>query len=274
VLLAVLATAEPAAAQDRERAGSAPAATRLSRDDVRAFAARAADRQPHGDRAPPAGGRYPDLTTQNFRRSGDKLELVYVSPRANRELAAISVDLAKREATGEWDRRPHRLDAGARARRAVRRRPRPRNWWFWLPLAVLFLAPFVDRAGTFRLLHVDPAGAAGLRPLAPVLQRGQPRRLGPAHLSGARIPPRAHAAGRLRARRLSAPLVPYARTSWLVGGIAVLAVARIVVDWLEHNVLDVGYAGCDRRRPHRPRRGRVRPPASTDDPPTATPTDR
>ena len=241
VALAVLTWASPAAAQDHDRAGSAPAATRLSRADLRAFAAarRIADRTRTVRRLRRS---YPDLVTQNFRRSGSKLELVYASPRARRDLAAISVDLAKGEATGEWtgDRIAWTL---ARGRDGPFGGATTARWWFWVPLGLLFLAPFVDPRRPLRLLHLDLLALLAFGVSHVLFNHGN---------LDASVPLVYPVLGYLLVRMLlagfgrggwSGPLVPYARTSWLVAGIAVLAVARIVVDVLEHNVLDVGYAG-------------------------------
>jgi hypothetical protein len=117
------------------------------------------------------------------------------------------------------------------------------SWWVWLPLCVLFVAPFFDPRRPFRLLHLDLAMllAFGIShlffnqgnvlvsvPLVyPVLLYLLARML--------------WAGMRPRIRREA--LVPHARTNWLVIGLVVLVAFRIFVNVANHQVIDVGYAG-------------------------------
>ena len=115
--------------------------------------------------------------------------------------------------------------------------------YVWLPLCLLFLAPFVDLRRPLRLLHLDllvllgfgvshlffNRGEIGLSvPLAyPVLVYLLLRVL----LAAFRPRPRA------------GPLVPHAPLKLLVVGLVFLAAFRIGLNLADSNVIDVGYAG-------------------------------
>ncbi|HEY1597947.1 MAG TPA: glycosyltransferase 87 family protein [Thermoleophilaceae bacterium] len=117
------------------------------------------------------------------------------------------------------------------------------SWWIWAPLCLLFLAPFFDRRRPFRLLHLD---------MLMLLAFGISHMLFNQGLVLASVPLIYPVLGYLLVRMLWAgfrpragrgPLVPHARSSWLVGGLVVLIALRIVVNIANHQVIDVGYAG-------------------------------
>jgi Glycosyltransferase family 87 len=117
------------------------------------------------------------------------------------------------------------------------------SWWVWLPLCLLFLAPFFDRRRPFRLLHLD---------LLVLLSFGISHMFFNQGFVLASVPLVYPVLGYLLVRMLWAGvrprsgrgrLVPHARTSWLVAGLVVLVVLRIVVNIAAHQVIDVGYAG-------------------------------
>jgi hypothetical protein len=117
------------------------------------------------------------------------------------------------------------------------------SWWIWAPLCLLFLAPFFDRRRPFRLLHLD---------LLMLLAFG----ISHLFINQGRIlvsvPLVYPVLGYLLVRMLWAgfspragrgPLVPHARSSWLVAGLVLLIAFRIFVNVANHQVIDVGYAG-------------------------------
>ncbi|HEX6459884.1 MAG TPA: glycosyltransferase 87 family protein [Thermoleophilaceae bacterium] len=117
------------------------------------------------------------------------------------------------------------------------------SWWVWLPLCLLFVAPFIDPRRPFRLLHLDLAMllAFGISHL--VFNQGHVLASVPlVYPVLAYLLARMLWAG-LRARIRREALVPYARTSWLVAGIVVLLAFRIFVNVANDQVIDVGYAG-------------------------------
>ena len=75
------------------------------------------------------------------------------------------------------------------------------DWYVWIPLCLLFVAPFFDPRRPFRMLHVDLLVLLGrLRRVPLLLQQGRDRDVGAARLSGARLLSRAHAGVRRFAR--------------------------------------------------------------------------
>jgi hypothetical protein len=115
--------------------------------------------------------------------------------------------------------------------------------YVWIPLCILFLAPFVDPRRPFRLLHLDllvmlafgashfffNEGEIGISaPLVyPVLLYLLVRML----LAG------------FRPRGRVGPLVPLAPVWLLVAGVVFLTAFRVGLNVTDSNVIDVGYAG-------------------------------
>ena len=117
--------------------------------------------------------------------------------------------------------------------------------YVWLPLCLLFLAPFVDLRRPFRLLHLDLLVLLALRRLARVLQPRRDRDVGAARVPGAGSTcwcgcwwpacARASAPG---------PLVPHVPLAVAArGGLVFLLSFRIGLNVVDSNVIDVGYAG-------------------------------
>jgi hypothetical protein len=121
--------------------------------------------------------------------------------------------------------------------------------YIWLPLAALFLLPFFDPRRPFRLLHLDLLVLLGFGLSQIWFNKGEIDVSVPAV-----YPPLAYLLLRtlfagFRPRPRPEPLVPYARTSWLVVGLVALVVFRIVLNAVDSSVIDVGYAsvvGADR----------------------------
>ncbi len=119
------------------------------------------------------------------------------------------------------------------------------KWWIWIPLCVLFLAPFFDPRRPFRWLHLDLLVLLGLSlslfffnkaeielsvllvypVLAYVFARMIGLGFGRSQTSG------------------DGPLLAWAPRSWLVAGIAALAIFHVGYQATEGKVIDVGIAG-------------------------------
>jgi hypothetical protein len=115
--------------------------------------------------------------------------------------------------------------------------------WVWVPLCLLFLAPFFDPRRPLRLLHLDLLVLLGFGISHLFFNRGE---IG---LSAPLVYPvllyllvRLAAAG-LRPRERRERLVPIMPLSWLLIGAACLVGFRAGLNVIDSNVIDVGYAG-------------------------------
>jgi Glycosyltransferase family 87 len=115
--------------------------------------------------------------------------------------------------------------------------------YFWIPLCVLFLAPFIDLRRPLRLLHLDLLVLVGFGVSHAFFNRGE---------IGASVPlvypvllyllARVLYAG-FRPRERPGRLVPHVPLQWLMVGVVFLAAFRIGLNVVDSNVIDVGYAG-------------------------------
>ena len=121
--------------------------------------------------------------------------------------------------------------------------------YIWLPLAILFLAPFVDPRRPFRLVHLDLLALLSFGVSQLLFNKGE------IDLSVPLVyPPLLYLLVRVllagfRPRERSEPLMPYAKASWLAIGLGVLVAFRIGFNVVDSSVIDVGYAsvvGADR----------------------------
>jgi hypothetical protein len=115
--------------------------------------------------------------------------------------------------------------------------------YVWIPLCVLFLAPFIDVRRPLRLLHLDLLVMLGFGVSHVFFNRGE---IG---VSTPLVYPvllyllaRVLFAG-FRPRRNAGPLVPHAPLTLLVVGLVFLTAFRIGLNVADSNVIDVGYAG-------------------------------
>ena len=115
--------------------------------------------------------------------------------------------------------------------------------WIWIPLSMLFIAPFFDPRRPWRLVHLDLLVIVGLGLSLLFFNRAE------ITTSVALYYPvlgyllaRMLLAG-LRPREREGPLVPFAPASWLAAGLVVLVVARIVLNVVDSQVIDIGVAG-------------------------------
>jgi hypothetical protein len=117
------------------------------------------------------------------------------------------------------------------------------SWWLWVPLCLLFLAPFFDRRRPFRLLHLDLLMLLGFSVSLAFFNHGRIGWSVPLvypfllYLLGrmlllARRPP-----GRAE------PLPVHVPVRWLGLGILFLLGFRLGLNVTDSNVIDVGYAG-------------------------------
>jgi Glycosyltransferase family 87 len=115
--------------------------------------------------------------------------------------------------------------------------------YVWIPLCLLFLAPFVDLRRPLRLLHLDLLVLLGFGLSHVFFNRGE---IG---VSAPLVYPvllyllaRVIYAG-FRPRERPGRLVPHFPLVWLTMGLVFLAAFRIGLNIVDSNVIDVGYAG-------------------------------
>jgi hypothetical protein len=115
--------------------------------------------------------------------------------------------------------------------------------YIWLPLCLLFLAPFVDLRRPLRLLHLDLLAILALGVSLYFFNR--------AEITASVLltyPVLVYVFARMLwagvvPRQRPGPLVPRARVRWLAMGAIVLALARIAVNVGDSRVIDIGVAG-------------------------------
>lgn len=118
------------------------------------------------------------------------------------------------------------------------------SWWVWLPLCVLFVAPFVDLRRPFRLLHLDLLVLLSFGVSHLLLNQGHVLASVPlVYPVLAYLLARMLWAGLRRRGGSRGPLVPHLRARWLVAGLVALVAFRIFVNVATDTVIDVGYAG-------------------------------
>ena len=115
--------------------------------------------------------------------------------------------------------------------------------YVWIPLCLLFLAPFVDVRRPLRLLHLDLLVLLAFGASHVFFNRGE---IG---LSAPLVyPVLVYLLARVllaafRPRRAAGPLIPHAPLTLLVIGLVFLTAFRIGLNIADSNVIDVGYAG-------------------------------
>lgn len=115
--------------------------------------------------------------------------------------------------------------------------------YVWIPLCLLFIAPFVDVRRPFRLLHLDLLVLLSFGVSHWFFNRGEIGVSAPLV-----YPVLAYLLARVllaafRPRRAAGPLVPHAPLIVLTVGLVFLTAFRIGLNVEDSNVIDVGYAG-------------------------------
>ncbi|MBM3666967.1 MAG: DUF2029 domain-containing protein [Actinobacteria bacterium] len=119
------------------------------------------------------------------------------------------------------------------------------SWWIWLPLCLLFMAPFFDPSRAFRLLHLDLLVLLGLSVSLFFFNRAE---------IGWSVfwvyPVLAYVLARMlvvgfrgEQRDGDGPLLPLVSRRWLAAAIAALAIFHVGYQAIEGKVIDVGVAG-------------------------------
>jgi glycosyl transferase family 87 len=121
--------------------------------------------------------------------------------------------------------------------------------WIWIPLCLLFVAPFFDPRRPFRLLHLDLLVLLSFSISQFFFNKGEIVASVPlVYPVLAYLFVRMLLAG-FRPRRGEGPLIPVVPIRWLTIGVVLLAVFRIGFNVVDSQVIDIGFAnvvGADR----------------------------
>jgi hypothetical protein len=123
------------------------------------------------------------------------------------------------------------------------------EWYVWIPLCILFVAPFFDPRRPFRLLHLDLLVLLAFSVSQFFFNKGEITASVPlVYPVLAYVFVRMLVAG-LRPRRRAGPLIPVVPVRWLAVAAVLLAVFRIGFNVVDSQVIDIGFAnvvGADR----------------------------
>ena len=123
------------------------------------------------------------------------------------------------------------------------------EWWVWIPLCLLFVAPFFDPRRPFRLLHLDLLVLLAFSVSQFFFNKGEIVASVPlVYPVLAYLFVRMLLAG-LRPRRREGPLIPIVSVRWLAVAAVALAIFRIGFNVVDSQVIDIGFAnvvGADR----------------------------
>jgi hypothetical protein len=229
-------TTDPNAAVPVPRMDVAPAGRRLTGDQVQRIALRVPKIRETRARH---RGSFPNVYTKGPGRWQVSL---FTAGKPAREIAQVYVDDASGRVTEAWTGfqvawTMARGYPGAFGRKL-------NSPWVWIPLTVLFVAPFVDVRRPLRMLHLDLLVLAGFGVSVAFFNDAQ---------IGVSVPIVYPLLGYLLGRMLWIGLRRRARppdpirllvpVSWLAVALVFLVGFRITLNVMSSNVIDVGYAG-------------------------------
>jgi hypothetical protein len=171
---------------------------------------------------------------------GERWQVVFADPEGAR-VAEVVLD----GRTGEIEEAWRDQQLGSRLARGYEGAiaQKVNSPWVWLPLCLLFIAPFFDPRRPWRLLHLDLLVVLGLGISLVFFNRAE------ITASVALTYPvlgylliRLLVTG-LWPRQRAGPLIPLAPVRWLAVGVAVLALGRIALNLVDSQVIDIGVAG-------------------------------
>src|SRR3954447_2487354 len=206
-----------------------------------------------GVRARPIAGRverviaerdkYPRSTAAVFLKGSTRWQVSYYdTPRRKREIAQVSVDDATGAVLEAWTG-PQVAWTMARGYKGAFGR-KVNALYVWIPLLILFVAPFVDPRRPFRMRHLDLLALCSFSVSLAFFNHGNINASVP--LS---YPPLLYLLARLtwvgvrRAPLRPEPLRLLVPATWLAVGTVFLLGFRIGLNVTNSNVIDVGYSG-------------------------------
>ena len=237
-LAAVLALFAPAAASARPPLEQPPSQTepprlfRLSAERVERIADRAG--KVHDERR-----AHPDLEPTAYTRGAGRWQVSYFSDGV--EEAQVIVDDRSGAILEQWSG-PQVAWTMARGYEGAfgRKLNAP---YVWLPLCLLFLAPFFDPRRPFRLLHLDLLVLLGFGISHIFFNRGEISTSVPLVYPVLLYLLVRMAVAGFRGREREERLVPLVPAAWLAVGLVFLVAFRGGLNVVDSNVIDVGYSG-------------------------------
>jgi Glycosyltransferase family 87 len=184
----------------------------------------------------------PEMRPVAFERGGDWQVSYFTGSGSSRtEAAQAVVDDQTGRLLGAWH--DHQLDAPLARGYSGAIAQKVNAPYVWLPLCLLFVAPFFDPRRPFRLLHLDLLVLLGLGVSLLFFNRGEIT----ASVS-LTYPVLGYVFGRMlwvgmRPRDRPGPLIPVLGVRWLAIIAVVLAGARIALNVTDSHVIDIGVAG-------------------------------
>jgi Glycosyltransferase family 87 len=184
----------------------------------------------------------PQMRPVAFGRGGDWQVSYFTGSGPSRtEVAQAVVDDESGRVLGAWH--DHQLNAPLARGYSGAIAQKVNAPYVWLPLCLLFLAPFMDPRRPFRLLHLDLLVLLGLSVSLLFFNRGEVTASVPLT-----YPVLGYVLLRMlwvgmRPRDRPGPLVPVLPVTWLAVGAVVLAGARIALNVADSQVIDIGVAG-------------------------------
>jgi hypothetical protein len=184
----------------------------------------------------------PQMEPVAFQR-GEDWQVSYFtgSGRSRTEVAVAVVDDETGEVLSAWhDQQLHAPLARGYSGAIAQKVNAP---YVWLPLCLLFIAPFIDPRRPFRLLHLDLLVLLGLGISLLFFNRGEITASVPLT-----YPVLGYVFGRMvwagiRPRERASPLIPVLPVKWLAIAAVVLVCARIALNVADSHVIDIGVAG-------------------------------
>lgn len=187
----------------------------------------------------------PDAEARAFIR-GERWQVSYFDPDGT-EVAQVIVDGQTGEVAEAW--RDHQVETKLARGYEDAVAQKVNAPWIWLPLCLLFIAPFFDPRRPLRLVHLDLLVLIGLGLSLFFFNRAEiTASVGLTYPVLGYFLLRMLVAG-LWPRERDGALVPLVPVRWLAVGIAVLLVGRAVLNVVDSQVIDIGLAsaiGADR----------------------------
>ena len=182
----------------------------------------------------------PDVLVVASTRGTDRWQIDYFS-REEKLVAQAVIDDATGNVVEAWGDQQVEVKLARGYEDAVA--GNVNEWYVWIPLCLLFVAPFFDRRRPFRLLHLDLLVLLSFSVSQFFFNKGE------IVLSVPLVYPvlaylflRMLIAG-FRPRRREGPLIPHVPIRWLTIGLVALAIFRVGINVVDSQVIDIGFAG-------------------------------